>query len=367
MIICGIKHTHDAAVALIEGTTLVFSYECEKISNNERHSHLTLDALGINAILEQHGYSLKKIDRLVFDGWGEEWLLPVAEERDFRIADTSISDWTNVRVARYGHLLTNENVLEPNDFRLEKSGLEYRSYMHVSGHIFSAYCTSPFARQQASSFVLVWDGVMPPQLFHFNPQSGTTRNCGSLFPVLGSVYTLFPHEYEPFKMEPVSPSIAGKAMAYVAIGKPIPEVIGELGRILSEAISETRHLPQTPLLIAIITKALITKAKAYSVKNNVDPADMITSFHHFMQELLVNSLAARVKRLGFEEERLCFSGGCALNIKWNSALRDAGIFKHVWIPPFPNDSGSAIGAACCELIASGDAVALEWNVYSGPI
>lgn len=366
MIICGINLTHDGAISLIDGTDLVFSYECEKFSNNKRHSPFILDLLDINNILAQHGYSLEKIDRFVLDGWGENWLLPEVEEKEYTISASLGSKWENVRVSRYGHLLADENVLESIDFRLEKSGLEYRSYMHISGHIFGAYCTSPFAKQNASSFVLVWDGAMTPQLFHFDPRSKKIRNCGSLFPVLGSIYTLFPHEYEPFNFEPLSLSIAGKAMAYVAVGKPSFDVIGEFRRILSKIIDENRDLPQTPLLAAIITKTLIGKVKEYGVRHNIEHADMIASFHYFFQDLLVSSLAERIKRIDLRDELLCFAGGCALNIKWNSALRDAGIFDQIWVPPFPNDSGSAIGAGCCELVASGTEPALEWSVYRGP-
>ncbi|EHQ26559.1 carbamoyltransferase [Mucilaginibacter paludis DSM 18603] len=38
MIICGIKLTHDGAVALIDNGKLIFSYEMEKIENKPRHS-----------------------------------------------------------------------------------------------------------------------------------------------------------------------------------------------------------------------------------------------------------------------------------------------------------------------------------------
>lgn len=38
----------------------------------------------------------------------------------------------------------------------------------------------------------------------------------------------------------------------------------------------------------------------------------------------------------------------------------------MWVPPFPNDSGSAIGAACSALAAQQGFRALEWSVYSGP-
>jgi hypothetical protein len=63
---------------------------------------------------------------------------------------------------------------------------------------------------------------------------------------------------------------------------------------------------------------------------------------------------------------LCSTGGCALNIKWNSLLRDSGMFRAIWVPPFPNDSGAALGAACCEMVREGRALALQWDVYSGP-
>jgi carbamoyltransferase len=59
-------------------------------------------------------------------------------------------------------------------------------------------------------------------------------------------------------------------------------------------------------------------------------------------------------------------GGCGLNIKWNSALRDSGVFDRVWVPPFPNDAGSALGTASAAMLTQTDRASLEWNVYSGP-
>jgi carbamoyltransferase len=47
-------------------------------------------------------------------------------------------------------------------------------------------------------------------------------------------------------------------------------------------------------------------------------------------------------------------------------LRGSGLFEEIWIPPFPNDSGAAIGAACCEMFRESGHLALEWDVYSGP-
>jgi carbamoyltransferase len=47
-------------------------------------------------------------------------------------------------------------------------------------------------------------------------------------------------------------------------------------------------------------------------------------------------------------------------------LRGSGLFDEVWVPPFPNDSGAAIGTACCEMFLGGGSAALDWNAYSGP-
>ena len=44
----------------------------------------------------------------------------------------------------------------------------------------------------------------------------------------------------------------------------------------------------------------------------------------------------------------------------------SGLAKSVWVPPFANDSGSALGAACAELFVTGRGLALDWDVYAGP-
>jgi|SRR5579864_2589905 len=367
MVICAIKFTHDGAIALIDGGQLVFSYESEKLNNNTRHSALTLDFSGLEAILARHGYSLPMINRFVIDGWGEDWNLPEVEEKEFSIAvHLNHNAAVKIPVSGYGHLLGKEDVLDVKTFVMKDTGLQYSSYRHISSHIFSAYCTSPFAKDKTGSFVLVWDGAMAPQLFHYDPQSRSTRNLGSLFPLLGSIYTLFPHAFKPFSEEPLAPSIPGKAMAYVAVGQSRPDVRRCLHRIFDEVIHDASQLSLSPLLLAIITKMFQTRAKEYSIKENIDSADMIASFHYFLQDMLVESIGEKVKTLDIPADNLCFSGGSALNIKWNSALRDSGIFDEVWVPPFPNDSGSAIGAACCELVKSGESEELDWNVYSGP-
>lgn len=44
-------------------------------------------------------------------------------------------------------------------------------------------------------------------------------------------------------------------------------------------------------------------------------------------------------------ENLCFAGGVALNCVLNAKLRDAGLFRNIWVQPAAGDAGTALGAA----------------------
>ncbi|WP_218020167.1 carbamoyltransferase C-terminal domain-containing protein [Nocardia anaemiae] len=77
-----------------------------------------------------------------------------------------------------------------------------------------------------------------------------------------------------------------------------------------------------------------------------------------------STLSSLVRQDASLPSKLVVTGESALDIKWNSRLR--GMVEEIWIPPFPDDSGAAIGAACCEMFRKGRNPALRWGVYSGP-
>src|SRR5882757_43026 len=68
MLICGIKVTHDAAVAVLDGNRLLFSIEAEKLGNSQRHSSLG-DLERVAQILSTEGIPPAEIDEFVVDGW----------------------------------------------------------------------------------------------------------------------------------------------------------------------------------------------------------------------------------------------------------------------------------------------------------
>lgn len=62
---------------------------------------------------------------------------------------------------------------------------------------------------------------------------------------------------------------------------------------------------------------------------------------------------------------LRISGGCGLNCDWNAAWRDLGHFSSVFVPPCPNDSGSAIWTAIDAQLALTESPHVQWDVYAG--
>ena len=62
MIICGLKLTHDGAIALIDNGQLKFSYEMEKLNNNGRFSSLSTyySKEFLSEILGENGYIFAK-------------------------------------------------------------------------------------------------------------------------------------------------------------------------------------------------------------------------------------------------------------------------------------------------------------------
>jgi carbamoyltransferase len=109
------------------------------------------------------------------------------------------------------------------EFRIGDKELPYTSFSHVSGHIASAYASSPFAAREEPSYVLVWDGTMFPRLYLVGPGIGAV-NHGVLFPMIGHSYAAAAEHFGPFRCAGEiafdNLGLAGKLMAYIALGRP---------------------------------------------------------------------------------------------------------------------------------------------------
>lgn len=360
--ICGLKLTHDGGVAVIDGDRLVFSTEIEKIGNNDRHQPMR-SLKEVQQILLDEGIDPSSITHYVVDGWhdGQDGLAHI----------TLDNESAPVLAAGYNE----ESTADPFVKRFEFSGLsvgdtttDYSSYRHATNHATSAYCTSPFLRRGEGSLVLVWDGGMLPRLYEFAPGTSEVKSHGPLFMLHGNAFTEFSTHFGPFTyalpadgvLDRNRPNdVAGKAMAYAGLGSVSAESFAAFDTLI-DSIGEISIDASTLLAQAVIER----REELFA---SMTDADLIASFQEYLGVRLEESLARMLRRLETSTKNLCFVGGCALNIKWNSRLRRSGLFADVWVPPFPNDAGSAIGAACSEkAIQDQKFVALDWDVYSGP-
>ncbi|MEU4804131.1 carbamoyltransferase N-terminal domain-containing protein [Actinosynnema sp. NPDC023587] len=377
MIICGLKLTHDGAVAVLHDDKLVFSVEVEKLRNNPRYSQVE-DLAVVPELLRDFGYSVSDVDHWVIDGWDG------TKSGTARVADHG--EPLEITVAPYRENEVVTDLLKPGhtgEFRIAGQALPYTSYVHVAGHLAGAYCSSGFAVRDEPAFVLVWDGGLFPRLYWVDPATGV-RNGGELFPVIGHTYATAAHHFGPFRRGDDAAtvddlSVAGKLMAYIALGEARPEVVAVLAELFAEHFED-----DTPRVVAYrqtiggwgsnaepslgYLHDFFRDVRARTDGLGVPDEDVLASVHEFLGGLLVDRVAAKAREMSVGDGpwNLCFVGGCALNIKWNSALRARPEFRSVWVPPFPNDSGSAIGAACAHLTAEDGLKAIAWHARSGP-
>jgi len=64
--------------------------------------------------------------------------------------------------------------------------------------------------------------------------------------------------------------------------------------------------------------------------------------------------------------RLCFAGGCALNVKLNKRLIEHPLVKELFVQPAAHDSGTSLGAATFAAYKAGERIEPMKHVYYGP-
>jgi len=381
MRICGIKLTHDGAVALVEDERLIFCIEQEKRNNNPRYQTIdNLDAIVL--ALAEHGLHPGKVDQFVVDGWVGK------RESQFRVlsgtAPIALKGGPYVEKDAVSVLASHEGF----GLRLDGADYPYISFPHVTSHVAAAYCTSPFAKAGQPAFCLLWDGGTFPRLYHVERRSARFVEC--LFPMIGHVYAAAGLHFGPYKqvkranwdlgdpgkLDPggagkLNLGVAGKLMAYIALGSVNEDIVAVFQDLYHKVLAAETNLASYRTDVPSMESALATTHEFFDASarrlETSSPEDVLASFHCFLERLLVQEMSNAIQRHSdFSARNLCITGGCGLNIKWNSALRAAGLFDAIWVPPFPNDSGSAIGAACCAMVADKGFAPLDWSVYSGP-
>ncbi|MEU0951648.1 carbamoyltransferase N-terminal domain-containing protein [Streptomyces niveus] len=361
MLICGIKASHDGGVAVIEDGRLLFSYEIEKLNNGERYSSLG-DLERVTEILAAEGLSPADIDQFVVDGW---YTKDAAGNPAVEVNSAGLP--VQFRVAPYLESPGDDGPLQRHTF--SGHGFDnYAGYTHVANHLIGTYCSSPFAARGEDAFVVVWDGLITPRLYQVRAATREVSFVEDLLPVFGGSFAAFCSRFEPYLLntDDVTSdtyirqhlSVAGKAMAYAAKGRVETDAFA----VFDDLMAEFRDLP--------VDKVGVLGDKVAANRDELMPglsnADLIATYQGYIGHNLLQRLTSAVRgRFPDGGHNLVLGGGCALNIKWNTAIRASEVFREVFVPPFPNDAGAAIGTAACEMFRRGR-TALEWDVYSGP-
>ena len=330
MIIMGLNPGHDGAVAVLEDDRLLFSVESEKDSF-ARHSPLTPTTLLSVAEL------LGDIpDVVALGGWGKGSL-----ELGSRFIGT-------------GYFGPNKAIQRTMSF----FGREVTLFAstHERSHVMMAAGMAPPAEDldAPGRAVLVWEGMVG-SFYLLDEDWSVTRTI----PVLsepGSRYAFLfglANPDFPDQGRLVSAVDAGKLMALAAYGDANDadeDIVAAVDQLMS-----TNHVLGTP-------KRSFRQSAIYNA--GVESGEHKTAAALLSQRIFEEFAAVAQKSLP-RGIPLYISGGCGLNCDWNSMWRELGHFSSVFVPPCPNDSGSAIGTAIDALRASTGDPHIDWNVYSG--
>lgn len=93
---------------------------------------------------------------------------------------------------------------------------------------------------------------------------------------------------------------------------------------------------------------------------NISPDDMAAILQRNVEQGILEFIT--FLRKDYLDEYTCFAGGFFLNILANTIIKNSGLFKEIYIPPFTSDCGLHFGAACYGVYKNQQKIELPKNV-----
>lgn len=343
MITAGLKLTQSGGIALIRDGTLEFNIELPKLD----------DLHMVPQLLAAQNYDIEDVDEWAIDGWDGA--------TDSRLLLRNNGASLTVKVAPYRETERAPDPGKPGQVgNVELGGKtkSYTSYVHVASHIAAAYCTSPFAQRGEPAMVLVWDSGCFPRLYHVDA-GGRIEPGGELFPLIG-------HAVAGMLRDSVAPGTADddiKAVLHEVFHKHF-EADTPGAREYRQAVTGCGGTAEPSHRYV---HGYLDELRERMSRLGADDVDVLASVQEFTTELLIQRIARKMRAWkGDGPFNLCFAGDCSLNIGWNSGLRGHPMIHAMWVPPFPDDSGSAIGTAALHVGREDGLRKLDWSVRLGP-
>lgn len=322
MKILSVKPGHDGAIAWLEDGELVFSLEGEK-SGFERHTTLHLQT-----ILEGLRLAPCAPDIIAMSGW--DGMIP--------------------HCAGYGGIATEDSISTDATFLGKKTA--YFSSSHERSHLLSAYGMSPWPMGTAC-YALIWEGGFGC-FYRINESLGIDK-IAQVMTQPGERY-VYPYVIaQPNCLFEGSGNLAGTVMALCAFeksGSELPEEKQLIDRIVNTSIEQILPYKRDLFFDSFLYDAGIDSGAAKRVYRRVSDR-IFDSFFVVAEKTLTERLP------------LLIAGGCGLNCEWNSRWAASGLFPEVFVPPCPNDAGSAIGTAIDAQFQRTGNAKISWSVYAG--
>jgi predicted NodU family carbamoyl transferase len=329
MLILSMKEGHDGGITAIEDGKLLFALEAEK-DNYPRYDRLTGEVMARAA-----GMLDKQPDVVALGGWvkGEHSVEPASRTGYFGVGDEAIAD-------------------EPGTFFGKQ--VRYFSSTHERSHIYTSLGMAPAATGQAC-YSLVWEGNIGD--FYRVNERGEVTHLQHVLTDPGAKYAYlfaladpkFPAGKGKYRFND-----AGKQMALAGFAEDGPVtkeeqetidfILKQDGIILGLSKDEMSwsHLHDSGI-----------ESQAYRNAAAKHSQAIFNRFYDYAEKNLKEGLPLQI------------SGGCGLNCDWNRLWRESGLFASVFVPPCPNDSGSALGTGIdAQWFYTGQAT-IEWDVYAG--
>lgn len=329
MLILAFKEGHDGAVVAIEDGKLLFALEAEK------DSYPRYDRITAEVVVRAAEMAGRPPDVIAIGGWvkGFHSIEPQSRTGYFGVGDGAISDEPG---RFFGH-----------DVRIFSS-------THERSHIMAAYGMSPGA-QGRPHYCLVWEGNIGS--FYRLDEHGAATHLKHVMMDPGNKYAYlfaladpgFPAGKGHFRYED-----AGKLMALTGFAEQgavtkaeretIEFILAQDGIVLGVDKNELRW--SSTHNAGVESQAFKNIAAKHSQA-------IFERFYSYAEANLTEGLP------------LLISGGCGLNCDWNRQFRECGLFEYVFVPPCPNDSGSALGTGIDAQWYYTGSAAIEWSVYAG--
>lgn len=357
MLVVAFNPGHDGAIAAIRDGSLVLCLEAEKDSF-ERYS--VLNPSSVLHVAEQLG---ELPDVVALGGWDTDLSRQLEAAADLAKVSRARLTWGpggngNAREPASLPGLVGAGYLGSEAFSGRRTtffgkSVQYFSSSHERSHILAAIGMAP-ADDCPLQAVLVWEGLFGA--FYLVDDS---MRIVRTIPVLigpgvrfGFLFGLCDPSY-PVEGDLIRLADSGKLMALAAFGDPydsdpdVAHVVDELLRIDALFPFPKASFSASPVFNCGVRSELAVAAAAVLTRR----------IFEVFAEVALHEIPAGIP--------LRISGGCGLNCDWNAAWRDLGHFSSVFVPPCPNDSGSAIGTAIDAHAAATGSPHIDWDVYAG--